>query len=282
MLVTGGSGYLGGWVVRLAREQWELSATYLRHLPDQAGATWQKLDLRDPAAVAALVAETQPAVVVHTAAAHSGTQDLLESTNVIGTRNVARAAAAADARLIHISTDAIFDGGKGNYIETDPPKPITPYGRSKALAEEEVILSKAQAVIVRTSLIYGWQPHISRNVRWMIQELGAGKQIRLFTDELRCPIWVESLAAAVVELAGLRCTGTLHVAGAQTLSRQQFGLRMLRFLGIHTGSVVAVSSRELGLNRPLDCSLDCSQARAILKTALPGVDEVLERTGLCT
>ena len=225
--------------------------------------------------------EVRPAVIVHTAASNPGGGADFEATNVSGTRHVARAAAACGARLIHISTDVIFDGQKGNYVEQDLPAPLTPYGRSKALAEEEVhahlFLPGAEAVIVRTSLIYGWRPHVGRHTRWIVEDLEAGKPVRLFIDELRCPVWVESLAAAVVELAEMSYTGVLHIAGAQPLSRYEFGVRLLRFHGLDTSPLIPVRSpvNRSGLLRPLRCTLDSSRARALLRTPLPGVDEVL-------
>jgi dTDP-4-dehydrorhamnose reductase len=275
MLVTGGSGYLGDWVVRLARARWDVTATYLAHVVEKPGAAYHRLDVRDPTAVTALVRAVRPAAVVHTAALNPGQGSDFEPVNATGTQHVAHAAAACGARLIHVSTDVIFDGEKGHYTEDDPPTPITAYGRSKAMAEEAVRASGAEAVIARTSLIYGWRPHVSRSAGWIIDALEAGKPVRLFTDELRCPIWVESLAAALVELAGSTYTGVLHVAGAQTLSRYGFGVRLLRFHGLDPGPVIPASSRESGLHRPLDCTLDCSRARALLHTPLPGVDEVL-------
>jgi dTDP-4-dehydrorhamnose reductase len=284
MLVTGGSGYLGGWVVRLACTGWDVTATYLTHPAgreeDAPGAAWRRLDVRDGPAVGALVREIRPAVIVHTAASNPGDRADFESTNVAGTHHVAHAAAACGARLVHISTDVLFDGQRGSYVEDDPPSPITPYGRSKALAEQAVRASGADAVVVRTSLIYGWRPRPDRHTRWIVGDLRAGRPVRLFTDELRCPIWVESLAAAIVELAGLDRapsipSGVLHVAGAQPLSRYQFGLRLLRFHGLDPSPIVPARSRESGLHRPLDCTLDCSRARALLRTPLPGVDEVL-------
>ena len=284
MLVTGGSGYLGQWVVRQARPGWDVTATYLHHPIETEeqppGVSWRRLDVRDRGAVSALVQEVEPAVIVHAAALNPGQGSDFEAINATGTHHVARAAACQRARLIHISSDVIFDGKKGNYAEEDRPSPITPYGHSKALAEAEVEASGAEAVIVRTSLIYGWRPHLDRGTRWIVDDTGAGKPVHLFTDEVRCPIWVESLAAAAVELAGLDTTGVLHVAGAQALSRYEFGLRLLRFHGVDVDPslVIPTRSRESGLHRPLDCTLDCSRARALLRTPLPGVDEVLGRS----
>jgi dTDP-4-dehydrorhamnose reductase len=307
MLVTGGSGYLGDWVVRLARATWDVSATYLTQPPedkkapshrlggdrveelpsgrgpgatdavkpvDAPGVTWHKLDVRDQAAVEALVAAVDPAVILHTAALNPGQGSDFEAVNAAGTRHVARAAASVGARLVHVSTDVLFDGEKGDYVESDSPSPITPYGRSKALAEEAVRASEAEAVIVRTSLIYGWRPTWDRQTRWIVGDLRAGEPVHLFTDERRCPIWVESLAAALIELADLDYTGALHVVGAQALSRYQFGVRLARFHGVDPSGITPALSRESGLTRPLDCTLDSSRARSLLATPLPGVDEV--------
>lgn len=279
MLVTGGSGYLGGWVARLARADWDVTATYLAHPMSDPDVPCRQLDVRDAVAVAALVGALRPAVIVHTAALNPGQGADFEATNVTGTRNVARAASACGARLIHLSSDVVFDGERGNYTEEDLPAPLTPYGQSKALAEEEVRASGAEAVLVRTSLIYGWRPRMARQARWIVEGVRSGQLVRLFTDELRCPIWAESLAAAVVELAGLDYTGVLHIAGAQPLSRYEFGLRLLRFHGVDGGRVVPTRRSEIGLPGPLDCTLDCSRARALLCTPLPGVDEVLETQG---
>jgi dTDP-4-dehydrorhamnose reductase len=274
MLVTGGSGYLGDWVVRLARDKWDVTATYLAHAVGEPGVDWRQLDVRDEASVTSLVDEVRPQAVVHTAALNPGQGSDFDAVNVAGARHVARAAASVGARLIHLSSDVLFDGRKGNYVEEDPPSPITPYGRSKARGEGVVRDSGAEAVVVRTSLIYGWRPSVARAAQWMIDDLRAGKPVRLFTDEVRCPIWVESLAAAVVELADLNYTGVLHVAGAQTLSRYGFGVRMLRFHGVNPSPVIPVPSPK-DVPRPLNCTLDCSRARALLQTPLPGVDEVL-------
>lgn len=276
MLVTGGSGYLGRWVVRLASGRWDVTATYLTQPVDTPGVDWRRLDVRDVAAVEALVRAVHPAVIVHTAALNPGQGSDFVAVNADGTRHVAHAAASVGARLVHVSTDVLFDGEQGGYVEEDPPSPITPYGRSKALAEEAIHASSAEAVIVRTSLIYGWRPTWDRQTRWVVGDLKAGEPVRLFTDELRCPIWVESLAAALIELATRDDTGVLHVAGAQTLSRYDFGVRLARFHGVDPAPIIPALSHESGLTRPLDCTLNCSRARSLLSTPLPGVDAVLD------
>ena len=293
LLVTGGSGFLGRWLVQLARHDWEVTASYLSSSVDAESVGWQRLDVRDRSAVLGLVERVAPTVIVHTAALNPGQGDDFIGINSVGTRNVAEASCTVGARLIHISTDVLFDGQKGNYVEEDVPSPITPYGRSKALAERYVEASGAQSIIVRTSLIYGpsasaweqcgsgasWQ-HWDRQTRWVVGDLRAGKTVRLFTDERRCPIWAPSLASALLELADrpdltARSAGVLHVAGEQALSRHAFGVRLARFHGADPKAIVPALSSKSGLDRPLDCTLDCSRAWALLEQPLPGVDETL-------
>ena len=100
--------------------------------------------------------------------------------------------------------------------------------------------------------------------------------MRLWSDDMRCPIWVESLAAAIVELAASEYRGFLHVGGAQAMSRYEFGVALLQYAGIDSSPVEAVPSPSDQL-RPLNCTLDSSRAHELLETPLPGVDEVLAR-----
>jgi dTDP-4-dehydrorhamnose reductase len=131
-----------------------------------------------------------------------------------------------------------------------------------------------QAIIVRTSLIYGFAP-LDRHTRWMQETLRQGQPLRLFTDERRSPIWVETLAMALFELATLDYAGVLHVAGSQVLNRYEFGRRLLCFHGVDLSGVVPTPAASLKLTRPLNCALDITKARELLKTPLLGVDEVI-------
>ena len=274
MLVTGGSGYLGRWIAELAAESWDVTASYATKPAELDTVDWHQLDVRDVDSVRRLVDELRPQVIVHTAALNPGQGTDFEAVNVAGTANVARAAAAAGARLIHISTDMVFDGQRGDYREADPLNPLNEYGRTKALAEAAVADSGASAAIVRTSLIYGWRPTVARAAQWMIDSLERGETVRLWSDEMRNPIWVESLAAATVELAGLDHIGPLHIAGSEAVSRYEFGLALLQFHQVDTTQVVAIPSPSDQV-RPLNCTLDSSLARQALSTPLPGVGDVL-------
>jgi dTDP-4-dehydrorhamnose reductase len=274
LLITGGSGYLGSHLARKARCNWDVVATYFTHAIDLPGCCWLPLDIRDSGSVVRLLAEARPDAIIHTAFDMS-TQPAMESVIVGGTRHLASAATRAGVRLVHMSTDMLFDGEHGPYTEDDPPSPITAYGRAKAAAEIVVTSLCPDAPIVRTSLIYGFHPPDPRTL-WVVDSIRASQPITLFADELRCPVWVEQLAAGLLELAAGEQRGIWHLAGPQALSRYEFGERLARFSGVDPAGITRGVSRESGLNRPLDCRLDISKAQVELATPLWGVDEVLE------
>lgn len=278
LLITGGSGYLGSHLARQAQRlwaarHWRIVATYLSHQVDLPGCEVLPLDIRDSTAVARLLARLQPRIVVHTAFV-MGDPQAMQAIIVEGTRHVAAAAADCGARLVHLSSDVIFDGERGPYTEADPPSPITAYGRAKAEAERVVAGLCPQTAIVRTSLIYGFQPPDPRTC-WVLDSLRQGKPITLYTDELRCPVWVEQLAAALLELAAGSESGVWNLAGTQALSRYEFGERLARAYGLDPAGITPGLSRQSGQIRPRDCRLDVGKAQANLRAPLWGVDQVL-------
>lgn len=276
ILITGGSSYLGQHLVPQATAVIpQVHFTTHQHAlqPTPNGATGHPLDIRDATAVDTLVQALRPDVIIHTA----GSNRVPDMTSVIedGTRRVAAAARRVGARLVHISTDVVFDGRSAPYREEDPPQPLHAYGRAKANAEA-TLRSQPNCVIVRTSLIYGLR-RIDRGTAWIAAALSAGEPVTLFTDQLRNPVWVHSLCEACLELAQSSYAGILHVAGSQVLSRAEFGLRLLDWWGISRRETVVLGTSDPE-RWPRDCTLDLSRAAKILATPLPGVDAVLAGT----
>jgi dTDP-4-dehydrorhamnose reductase len=266
MLVTGASGYLGRVLARRAVVRgWVVTGTCLT---SPIGPDLMRLDVRDRAATGELVRRLQPDVVIHTAAAVSDWATVAD-----GSAHVALAAQEAGARLVHVSSDALFAGSPDPYDESAAPAPVHAYGAAKAAAETAVRAIAPDAAVVRTSLILGdgrsAQEALVRGL------LDGSRDGVLFTDEIRCPVHVDDLADALLELAAGDYPGILNVAGAQSLSRYQLGVLIARHLGRDPGLLRPGTHAELGVVRPADVRLSVERAQGLLRTPLRAVADFL-------
>ncbi|MCL4262883.1 MAG: SDR family oxidoreductase [Anaerolineae bacterium] len=273
LLITGGGSYLGQHLTPLATAVYNTRYTYFQHDPRHSGQC-ERLDVRDEMAVHRLVADFQPDVIIHTAGSNRGED--MEAVIRLGARHVTQAAEMVNARLIHLSSDVVFRGDAAPYAETAVPTPINAYGRAKADAET-IVQTHANHVIIRTSLIYGLAM-MDHSTAWMAQALRTGQPVTLFNDQIRNPVWVNSLSQACLELAQHTFTGIIHVAGRQVMSRADFGLKMLDYWGIQERGSLTIGPTNADA-WSLNCELDLRLATAVLNTSLPGVDELLPMVG---
>ncbi|MER6513523.1 sugar nucleotide-binding protein [Nonomuraea sp. NPDC001636] len=270
LLVVGGSGFLGAELVRQgAAAGHEVTATCHTRPGEAAGVAWAPLDVRRRADVEALVAAVRPAAVVNAAFRQRDW-----ATTATGAANVALAAAAAGSRLVHVSSDTVFSGAAVRYDETCLPDPITPYGAAKAAAETVVAAVAPDAVIARTSLILGGG---RSSHEALVHALATGtRQGVLFTDDVRCPVHVADLAAALLELAAAGPPGVRHVAGADAVSRYELGLLVARRDGLDPARLPAGRRADSGVPGPLDVRLDCTATQRLLRTRLRGARRFLD------
>jgi dTDP-4-dehydrorhamnose reductase len=255
LLITGGTGYLGGELVR------------------QAGtaAAHPRLELLDPTAVRRGFEALRPSAVIHTAYR----QDDLR-VNADGAAAVAEAAAEFGARLVHISTDLVFDGRTSTaYTEEDEPNPLDDYGRSKLEGERRVLALHPDALVVRTSLLVG-REQPGRHEQAVLEAARGERDMTFFEDEWRSPILVSDLAAALLELTGLEVAGILHVAGAEPVNRYGLACMIAAAHGLPSEHLRRGSVAESSIERAAHCVLDSSRARGLLRTPLPAV---LDRIG---
>jgi dTDP-4-dehydrorhamnose reductase len=266
LLVVGASGFLGAEVCRQAVAAGQrVVGTYHSAAVAVPGVAARRLDVTDRAAVRALLTEVRPAAVVSTPYRYDDW-----TVTADGAAHVASAAAEVGARLVHLSSDALHAGRPEPYGDDDAPCPIHPYGAAKAAAETAVRAVHPGAALVRTSLIVG---EGSKQIQLCRDALAGGAT--LFTDELRCPIDVTDLAAAVLELVPSDYAGLLNVAGPDAVSRAELGLLVARHLGIHPAGLRTTTIAEAGLYRPAEVRLDSSRAGGLLRTRLRGVTELL-------
>jgi dTDP-4-dehydrorhamnose reductase len=269
LLVIGGSGLLGLRITRqalLARHR--VVATFHASRPPAADADWRQLDIRRRDDVTALALDARPDVIINAAYRQPDWE-----TTADGATNVALAAAAAGARLVQVSSDAVFSGSAYSYDETRLPDPVTPYGAAKAAAETAVKGIAPTAIIARTSLIIGDgdSPH-ERLVRELASGAAAGA---LFTDEIRCPVHVADLASALLELAASPHAGMCHVAGADGISRYELGLLVAARDGLDAAALPTGLRAAAARPGPIELRLDCARTQARLTTRLRGAREFL-------
>ncbi|MGW3203975.1 SDR family oxidoreductase [Streptomyces sp. NPDC001135] len=269
VLIVGGSGFLGSELVRRATAAGHVTAATFATRPGSVpDAVWHALDLRDPQCVESVVADMAPSVIIN---ATSGAADWAVTAE--GPVRLALAAARHGCRLVHVSSDAVFSGASVHYDEARLPDPVTPYGAAKAAAETGVRLVHPDAVVARTSLIIGDRRSV--HVR-AVHDLTSGRWDGvLFTDDVRCPVHVSDLAAALLELGFSDASGVRHLAGAEPVSRYDLGVLIARRDGLDVSRLRAGRRSESGIPGGLDVRLDCRATQRELVTSLRGAREFL-------
>jgi dTDP-4-dehydrorhamnose reductase len=265
--ITGANGLIGNYLVQTRPRfapRWRIRAL-----------TREQLDLLDFAAVRREFQKDQPKLVIHCAAISSISEaqndpGLARRVNVEMTQRLAEL--AAEVPFIFFSTDVVFDGRTGNYVETAAANPLHLYGETKAAAEQ-LVLKNPKHLVVRTSINGGVSRAGNRGFNEQLRlALQTGQGMTLFTDEFRSPIPAVETARAVWELAEKNCTGIYHVAGAEKLSRWQIGGLLTNRWPEMTAAIKSGSAKDFaGPPRALDTSLDIAKAQKVLSAPLPGL-----------
>lgn len=256
---------------------YHLFQTAAQFAPDwQArGLTRTQLDLFDFSAVRGSFQTQQPAAIIH-CAAMSKSPDCQANPPLARKINVEVTALltelSADIPFIFFSSDLVFDGRKGNYVETDPVAPLSIYADTK-VAAERIVLANPRHTVIRTSLNGGTSPRGDSSFNEQLRrDWQAGKVPKFFVDEFRSPLPAVATARATWELLNGRATGLFHVAGAERLSRLQIGEALAARHPELKPQFQAASLKEYsGAPRPPDTSLDSTKAQRLLTFPLPGL-----------
>lgn len=248
------------------------------------GYDYQPCDITQRKNVQSLIKNLQPHYILNAAAytnvdASEEDKEVCWRVNAIGPQNLAQAAKSLAAMILHVSTDYVFDGASGNYSEKSHPNPLGYYGRSKLAGENAVRLSDTDHLIVRTMILYGTGQHLKPNfVTWLINELQAGRQVRIVDDQLGQPTLVDDLAAALRKLVETNQTGVFHVAGSECVSRYDFAIQLADVFDFNKELIGPVTTEELNQKapRPLNSSFDLAKLHD-LGIRLSGVRDGLQK-----
>ncbi len=281
VLITGANGLLGQQLVKVFRHDYEVHALGLQPEPrlSDKNFAYHQGDIADRQKLRDLVQALVPNFVMNAAAFTdvdgSETQrELCWKINVTGVDNLVYAAQKVHARLVHVSTDYVFDGKNGPYREDDRPNPLGFYARSKLAGENVLINSEANGAIARTMVLYGAGHEIRPNfVTWLIAQLRNGKSVRVVDDQFGNPTLASELARALRTLAESGRNGVYHISGSEAIDRYHFVVKIAEVFDLDASLIQPIQTSDLkqAAPRPLRSGFDISKAVTELNISMSDV-----------
>lgn len=256
ILITGSNGLLGQKLVgRLAgRDMVHVVATSrgANRNPEQEGYVYESMDVLDLDSIRSAFQQYQPTECIHTAAMTHVDKcekepEMCRKLNVDSVKNLLIACREFGCRMIHVSTDFVFDGTAGPYQEKDVPNPLSLYGATKLEGERLVIESGLPFAIARTMLVYGVVADMSRSniVLWARKALENGETINVVDDQFRSPTLAEDLADGIILIAMKEKTGIYHISGPETMSILDMAKEVADFWGYPPQNINAIDTATL-------------------------------------
>jgi len=284
LLITGGSGLYGSKLAKAAlAKNIEVYSGDIQNLSQYGN--FVKLDITSKEAVDEAFEAIAPDVVVHAASLTDVdkcelNKELAWKINVDGTKNILESARKTNSFLVYISTDYVFSGEKGCYVESDAANPINYYGITK-LAAEKIVQTREEYLIARPSVIYGSTPAAGKVnfALWLIETLRKGEKVKIITDQWNTPTLNTNLAEMTLEAIERKITGVYHLCGASRVSRFEFAQKIAETFGLDRALIEAACSSQFSwpAKRPQDSSLDTSKAQRTLNCKPLKITEALEQ-----
>ncbi len=267
-LVIGASGQVGFHLLQTLGTSGNLVVGTFRKQPLP---NLLHLDIRNPEDVDALITLIRPNIVWLPASLTN--VDYCEThpaegyaINVLGVKHVVWASNRVGAKLVYFSSDYVFDGKDGPYSEDATANPICEYGRQKLIAEHYVSLWAEDYLIIRTTVVYGWEPQQKNFVERLVKTLQKGQVLRVPDDQMGSPTYAFDLARAARDLVEAGASGVYHVVGPERASRYEFAREAARIFGLDVKLIRPVSTTELGqvAKRPLNAGMTAKRMQDVL------------------
>ena len=265
-LITGATGLLGAnAAIEISKTQDVIGVA--RNVPASSPTPFIEFDLSNPIGRSSLIDKSEPGVVLHCAAL--STHESCESNptlaweiNVNAARELAKQSADVGSRFIYISTDAVFDGNRGNYSENDLTSPVTTYAKTKYQGEIAVLEENPNALVLRVNF-YGWSPTGTRSLaEFFVNKLKQETSAPGFVDVTVSTMYVGTLVSRIQQLVHADARGTFHVANDEPISKFDFGRAIATRLGVDPNSIYPSFSTEvLSVARGMNTSLNTSKLR---------------------
>ena len=273
-----GSGFLGGNIVNEFRnnEIKVIGTNYNKNSSDEI-----HFDITNMDSIVSCVKKYSPQVIINCAANVNvddleNNEKLAFSINAYGAENIARVCKNNKIRLLHISSDAVFDGQKGMYVEEDVTNPVNIYAKSKMLGEKLISKNLENYVIIRTNF-YGFHKQDKFLFNWILSKLKNNETFTGFNDVFFNPLEVTNLSKMIYELSEKNFCGILHLSSDEIFSKFEFATKISEFFGFDSNLIKKASIDELGLNakRPKNTTLVNNKAKNLLDTKIQKLDSWL-------
>ena len=263
LLVCGSNGLVGQRLALLFGHTTEYEVLHTSHHRnfnlDRQLFDYTQLDITNRGDVKSLVTSYRPDVIINTAAISNvdfceQQRDAAWRVNVTGIDHLTVAARLIGAKVIHLSTDYVFDGKYGPYGEDDRVNPINYYGKTKLAGENVVLAGGVPYAILRVILLFGTGVNVKKNfATWVIENLRAGNIIRCATDQVSNPTYVGSVANAILGIIERDACGLFHVCDADRLSRYDFAMKIAKAFALDPALIEKIRSADLNQSaiRPL-------------------------------
>lgn len=280
VLIIGASGFLGKELYKIFKtdKDYEAFGTYSRN----GIRDLEYLDLTDLESIKYTFSKTKPNIVIITSALTNVdycevNRKETENINVNGIKNIAKVCKEHNCRVIYISTDYVFDGKSGPYDETDKTSPINYYGKTKLLGEKIIGKEIEDYLLVRTTVVYGWDLESKNFIMQLIRNLSENKYMKVPIDQVSSPTYCPNLAEMIKESCDKNISGTLNIVGSDILDRYSFSIKAAEVLNLKKDLLIPVETKTLEqvAKRPLDAGLKVERISKLLNTKPIGINEGL-------
>lgn len=273
ILVTGSNGLLGQKLIQLLDKDPEVELVATARSPLSLAlkkGIYQKMDIENKEDIVTTFFEHKPEIVINTAAMTQVDDCEIQKekcwkANVTSVELLTEACQWYNTHLVHVSTDFIFDGSRGPLDENEKPAPVNYYGESKLAAEEVIKASTIEWSILRTVLVYGITPDMSRSniVLWVKNSLEQGKKINVVNDQWRTPTLAEDLAMGCYLAAKQKATGIYNISGKDFMSPYDIAVQTAKFFKLDASLIQATDSTQFKqpARRPLATGFIIDKAR---------------------
>ncbi len=285
LLILGASGLLGSKLFSEAAGRYEVRGTYNPQVDGRTAWRLESLDIGSKDEVDRLFERLRPECVILAAAmtnvdACEKQAAMANRVNAAGPELVARACKRLGVKLLHVSTDYVFDGSKSRpYTEDDVPRPISVYGSTKLAGERAVLSTLPGSIVARPAVLYGWNPIENKEnfVVWVLKKLRAKQKATLFEDQWISPTFADDLAGTLVQLLEKDVSGVWHVSGPDCLDRPACGRMIAEAFGLDAGLIVPAPSSSVPLpaRRPRYSCLDVSKTEKLLNRKMVSFEQGL-------